>query len=644
MKILPNTQRLGKLTFDSNQVRKSKTNPNVLVAKASDGKDYGVVRKSDGSYDFAGSDRNNSFGDRMATASANPNIGTRLLETAGLLASEPQRMMTRKLTNNRYNNPEEVVADSKLPDGMLKNTLGLAAGMVIDPFNLVGAGAGIASKASKYLPKLFKSSKTASNVLSSTKNLDDLKEATKFAKKYGYELPKNLDRIAQSDMLTDRTIRGLMNRHNTFVRGVSTNWDEIGRKKPEILKQLESKGFNLSTPEGTKAAAEYMATHIPGQTGYGRVGLNSDVFNKGFDGLYTSNSIPTAEGYTYGKGFIVKAKKPTDFSSTNRKDWITKNNPEYHKGVLEDKITFKLRDEDITSAISNEYNKDKLINLFKSAKNNPKELNNVKDKIIKELEDDLNYVDTYPNAHIYFDRESLVKNIEKIKNSDFRNIEVNKEDVITNNSLLKTEFTEPKYKTINFKDLDIINPNNVVEELSNNLFEKEKHLQKLNDFKYNMYQDRLKYDEKIDEKISKLQESNLVKNIVKRNKENKLTFLDKTVLPFLENKFSKLQNSKGIDNSNKIANFNKNYLDKNFPNWKNYESEKLINDKYAHYIHIGKPGEKVLEPIKSLEITPDKWMNKSRGHEGDYTKKLSAMSKGGKLNSNNQKQLLPLLK
>lgn len=162
MKILPNTQRLGKLTFDSNQVRKSSTNPNVLIAKASDGKDYGVVRKSDGSYDFAGSSRNSSFGDRMATASANPNIANRILDTVGLLASEPQRMMTRKLTNNRYNNPEEVVADSKLPDGMLKNTLGFAAGMVIDPFNAIGAGAGIASKASKYLPKLFKSSKNIS--------------------------------------------------------------------------------------------------------------------------------------------------------------------------------------------------------------------------------------------------------------------------------------------------------------------------------------------------------------------------------------------------------------------------------------------------------------------------------------------------
>ena len=170
MKILPNTQRLGKLTFDSNQVRKSKTNPNVLVAKASDGKDYGVVRKDDGSYDFAGSSRNSSFGDRMATASANPNIGSRLLETAGLLASEPQRIMTRKLSNNKYNSPSEFIQDSKLPQG-LKNTVGLASDMIADPSNLVGIGVGAkAAKLAMMLPaipglnKLFKSSKVMSKI------------------------------------------------------------------------------------------------------------------------------------------------------------------------------------------------------------------------------------------------------------------------------------------------------------------------------------------------------------------------------------------------------------------------------------------------------------------------------------------------
>jgi len=140
MKILPNTQRLGKLTFDSNQVKKSKTNPNVLIAKASDGKDYGVVRKDDGSYDYAGSSRNLSLKDRLSMAMINP--GDAVLPALDILSAEPQRMMTRALTNNKYNTPGEVVANSKLPNGRLKSTLGLAADIVADPFNIVGAGIG----------------------------------------------------------------------------------------------------------------------------------------------------------------------------------------------------------------------------------------------------------------------------------------------------------------------------------------------------------------------------------------------------------------------------------------------------------------------------------------------------------------------
>ncbi len=515
MKILPNTQKLGKLTFDSNQVRKSKTNPNVLIAKASDGKEYGVVRKSDGSYDYAGSDRNLSLKDRLNIASASPNIANRVLGTASTLMSEPQRMMTRALSGNRYNSPGEIVANSKLPDGRLKNTLGLAADIVADPFNLVGAG--IAAKTGKYLPKLFKSSKAATNVLSSTRNLEDLKEASKFAKKYGYELPKNLDRIAQSNILTDRTIRGLMNRHNTFVRGVSTNWEEIGKKNPEILKQLESKGFNLSTPEGTKAAAEYMATHIPGETGYGRHGLYDDIFNQELDGLYTSNSMPTAEGYTYGKGFIVKGKKPTDFSSTNRKDWITKNNPKYHDESIQENTYYKIGNEDITSLIG-QNNSIKRYNLLKSAENNPEKLNNAKKEIIKEFEDYLSRASLNnfnPNYGFKIDKDTTIKNIEKLKSIDFSKIKINRDNFLEKGNILKQYY--------------------------------------------------------------------------------------------------------GKSNT----------------------------DKYSHYVHIGKPGEKILEPIKLLEINSDNYMSKSRGHSGDYTKKLSAMSKGGKLNSNNttntKRLLLPSL-
>ena len=132
------------------------------------------------------------------------------------------------------------------------------------------------------------------------KNLEDLQYAKNWANPYGYKIPDNLERIAQSDVLTDRTVRGLANRHNTFVRGVSTNWAELEKRNPEILRHLEGKGIDWQN--NPKAAAEYMATHIPIQTGYGRASLNSTVFDKGMDGLYTSNSAKTAEGYTYGDG------------------------------------------------------------------------------------------------------------------------------------------------------------------------------------------------------------------------------------------------------------------------------------------------------------------------------------------------------
>jgi hypothetical protein len=160
-----------------------------------------------------------------------------------------------------------------------------------------------------------------------TKNLGDLNYAKNWAKQYGYKLPENFERIAQSTELTNKTMRGLANRHNTFVRGVSTNWEVIAQKNPEIITHLESKGFNLGTEKGSKAAAEYMGSHEPINTGYGRFGLK-----EGENALYLSNSVPTAEGYTYGNGYIVKVKRPTDFSSPNRQDWLTTNDFDVHLG------------------------------------------------------------------------------------------------------------------------------------------------------------------------------------------------------------------------------------------------------------------------------------------------------------------------
>ena len=52
-------------------------------------------------------------------------------------------------------------------------------------------------------------------------------------------------------------------------------------------------------------------------------------------------------------------------------------------------------------------------------------------------------------------------------------------------------------------------------------------------------------------------------------------------------------------------------------------------DRYAHYVHLGTPGEKVLEPISSKRITPEIWKNKSRAHTNTYTKGLSAAAVAG---------------
>ena len=238
----------------------------------------------------------------------------------------------------------------------------------------------------------------------------------------------------------------------------------IGKKNPRILEHLKSKGFDLSTKDGSKKASEYMATHIPINTGYGRAGVDREIFKMGDNALYTSNSIPTAEGYTYGQGYIVKAKKPTDFSSPNRQDWITKNTLKY----------------------SDSNKLEKLYDNFERG-----------------------------------DTEDILK------------------DVFQRNSVHSN-------KTM---------------------------LEKINE--------------------------------VKR----------------------RLNRQPGMDTTNDI-----NILESNIDNFESLNNPKLVrterndNTKYSHYIHIGKPGEQVLEPIKSVEITPEIWKNKSRAHTGIYSKGMSLAS------------------
>jgi len=457
-----------------------------------------------------------------------------------------------------------------------------AAGYVMGAGELAGAGYNAAKAAlaesieSGVLSKLR--SKPTSISFSADdvgRNLIDLQEAKKFAQQYGYELPANLERISQSNMLTDRTIRGMMDRHNTFVRGVSTNWDEIAKRNPEILRHLEGKGIDWKN--NPKAAAEYMTTHIPINTGYGRASLNTEVFDRGLQGLYTSNSIPTAEGYTYGQGFITKVKKPTDFSSANRLDWITKNNPIYQKDRMPSS-QYVIGNEDISKLL---HKLDSEFNNYKKIKpiiGKPDLLNEYKDFVIKEWEDDLAFAISNPKIH-GGDPVKIASDLEKLKSLDFTklNIKNSGQDVP---SLLRTERSELPTDAFNF------------------LLKKEGNAKGLSEYlKKQPYQEKMKEVHNLGESLTKYS-WNEQQPIRAKIKE-------------LENEATSMYNQSVQD-----------YMKANHPDYD------PIN-RYAHYIHLGTPGEKVLQPIKSWEITPEIWKNKSRAHTNTYSKKFSALEEGG---------------
>ena len=356
-------------------------------------------------------------------------------------------------------------------------------------------------------------SKVVDKVDDITENLKHLEYAKNYYSKYGYNIPENLAEIAKDSKLTDETIQGLVNQHNTFVRGVSTNWDEIAKKNPEILRHLEGKGIDyINNPQ---AAAEYMSTHVPIQTGYGRAGLDETVFREGKDAIYTSNSIPTAEGYTYGDGYIVKVKRPTDFSSKNRIDWIQNNKLDYFEDVIPILKTPERRGllqkkylDDSKNILKTEH--------LKGVENRNYVLNNQLNNYIKE------------------------KGVNRIS--------------------INGEYSFPGGKAAG--DIIFDDVSNIQRRISNKYIDEELRLGSIG-----------KFDEA-----------------------------------------SKLHLNKEKEIYDEIMNYMKNYQDFDPVN------------RYAHYLHIGTPGQKLLESIEAIRITPDIWKNKSRAHTNVFSKGLSAGS------------------
>ena len=395
------------------------------------------------------------------------------------------------------------------PQGFLENAANIGMDVVVDPSNIVGGG--LAKNALRTATK--KTGKAGLKTINNTfNNLKDLEYAKEFAQKFDYDFPIDIKTISKSSDLTDSTIKELMDRHNTFARGVSTNWKELERRNPEILRHLEGKGIDWEN--NPQAAAEYMATHIPIDTGYGRASLNSKVFNRGEDALYASNSFKTAEGYTYGDGFVVKAKKPTDYSSASRKDWIDKNQLNYNE------------------------------NSFPESKS--------KSEVQRFVETGLMINPKKNKSH--YARFIGEKNVEKILDND-------------------KQLSEARRKV--FKKYNI---------------DESKGL-------YAVSEDEIRKAGSEDKAFT-LKNADVGKAIKEAEVINKE--LNKKLINNLES----------FENPEKMKSLLK--------------TESSKDSKYAHYIHIGKPGDKVLDVVDTRRVTPDTFKNKSRAHTNTYSKGLSA--------------------
>lgn len=432
MKILPNTQRLGKLTFDSNQVRKSSTNPNVLIVKASDGKDYGVVRKSDGSYDFAGSTRNLSLKDRLIMGvNQESTPGGKLYSTASTLLSEPQRMMTRALTGNKYNSPSEFIQDSKLPKN-LKNTVGLASDMIADPSNLVGIGVG--AKAAKLammlpaIPALAKSSKVISKI-------GDVMQSFKSEANWNKWNPETLKR---PDLLEEyNTIEKTSKADGTWLKSIDGKpWNptkeakELGLEKEQYISQA-SKSFKKAYPEGfdlTYRGAKNVNPEL-------RMMYNKDIKDNNFNAIFTANEA-LAETYIKPKTLSVKPLTPTT-NISNPKNILTVDKVYYNESGEKIIPLIHPKGNNLDINVLGDGWQDLNKNMTKD--DILEEIKNYEDIIKREMKNiDANYSSEVSKNYSWdkIENASYYKNLLNLKLKNFDNITNNKEEF----NKLKTKY------------------------------------------------------------------------------------------------------------------------------------------------------------------------------------------------------------
>ena len=237
--------------------------------------------------------------------------------------------------------------------------------------------------------------------------------------------------------------------------------------------------------------------------------------------------MPTAEGYTYGQGYAVKAKRPTDFSSANRQDWIAANDYPISYGF----------------------------------KNSPFGVGTVKSDYAKRIPTSLRDV-----AYAAGD-PSIIQNA--IKKSD------------------------EAYELATERNLKL----------------REEYVNRIMDMRRNAIQNDPNY------KGSYWDYKMPLKDRAKEAYYNTLMNLshlsaEASVIPPVVG---------GLLDRRNMAALGKNLFSPIFGEM----------DPYAHYVIKGTPGEKVLDPIRSTQITPEMWSNKSRAHVGKYSRGLTRRELGG---------------
>jgi hypothetical protein len=158
--VKPNIQKLGDIEFDSNTARQS--DGYLIVKDNKTGKDFGVVRNSDGSYRHAGMGIKDFFdkhGNRVSEEYKSSLAGSLFMAPVDYLTSLPQAVSTYVSSGGKEVLPSRAVK--------IQNPIGAAVtDAILDPLNLVGVGelkAAISPliTAGKYIPVTASAAKGA---------------------------------------------------------------------------------------------------------------------------------------------------------------------------------------------------------------------------------------------------------------------------------------------------------------------------------------------------------------------------------------------------------------------------------------------------------------------------------------------------